>query len=150
MHIRDFNLNDQKICQLIHIASATAEGFAPNIIQNDFDRNIYKKYISSGGCFKVVESDSKVIGFGGLLKTGPDTFEVMRMRVLKEFQRTGVGTLLLKSLETSTANRKGALLKLDTINLQAKHFYLSQGYELIKETPEGDYRCFYFEKRLGH
>lgn len=66
MKIRDFEPADQEICKEIHISSATAEGFDPKIIESDFDDDIFSRYITTGGLFKVVEVDSKIIAFGGI------------------------------------------------------------------------------------
>ena len=114
----------------------------------DFDKDIYNKYIAPGGCFKVVEVDSKIVAIGGLIKVSEGKAEAARIRVHPKFQKKGIGTFLMAELEQYARVSGFKVLWLDTINAEAYNFYSKLKYQLISEEPEGKYICYQFEKRL--
>ena len=63
-------------------------------------------------------------------------------------RKSGLGTRLLKELETIAVNSNCTLIHLDTFDFQAKDFYIRNGYEVfgvLEDCPEN--HCRYFLKK---
>lgn len=71
--------------------------------------------------------------------------------VSEEYQRRGLGSRLLKEVETIAAENGCTLSQLSTFDFQAKDFYIKHGYEIfgiLDNSPEGHCR-YYLKKMIG-
>ncbi len=71
--------------------------------------------------------------------------------VSEEYQRRGLGSRLLKEVETVAAENGCTLSQLSTFDFQAKDFYIKHGYEvfgILENSPEGHCR-YYLKKTIG-
>jgi ribosomal protein S18 acetylase RimI-like enzyme len=84
---------------------------------DDFDR-IEDIYIQSGGEFLVGELDGRIIVMGALKPIRPGVAEVKRMRVHPDFQRRGLGQMMLSILEVRARELGFHRLVLDTSTVQ--------------------------------
>ena len=70
--------------------------------------------------------------------------------VKEEFRMHGLGTTLLREIESIAAKNGCKLAHLDTYDFQAKDFYLKQGYDIVgvlSDCPPGHKR-YYMSKKL--
>ncbi|NTU46149.1 GNAT family N-acetyltransferase [Candidatus Roizmanbacteria bacterium] len=98
----------------------------------DFD-NIQEKFRDTGGIFLIGEIDGKIVAIGGYSYDGNGTAHVKRMRVLPEYQGTGVAQNLLDALEID-AQEKGYMemvLGTTTLMPRAIAFYKKNGYQEV-------------------
>jgi ribosomal protein S18 acetylase RimI-like enzyme len=96
-------------------------------------RDIPATYLDSGGDFLVGFADGTLAGMGGLLRRSPEEAEIRRMRVHPDFQRQGLGRLLLERLEKQAQALDCRVIRLDTTDQQtaARRLYESAGYREI-------------------
>jgi len=99
-------------------------------------------------------SDGQPVGFGGIrpLESGDDgpVAEVKRMWVDDRWRGAGLGSRILRHLETLAAEHGFARVRLDTNgNLgEAIALYERTGYAQIDRYNDNPYAQFFFEKRL--
>ena len=93
-------------------------------------RDIPANYLDSGGDFLVGFVDGELVAIGGLLLLSPGVAEIRRMRVHPNFQRQGLGRLLLKRLEERAQALGCQTIRLDTTDQQtaARRLYERSGY----------------------
>jgi GNAT superfamily N-acetyltransferase len=100
--------------------------------------------------FAAMNADEKTIGgviaslnyWGGL--------DISVLWVAPDFQKQGIGSLLLKKAEEEAKKMGAYIALLDTFDFQAPDFYVKNGYTLagtIDGFPKGHKR-FYFKKEL--
>jgi len=100
--------------------------------------------------FAAMNTEEKVIG-GVLAVLGYWAgLEISCIWVDKDYQKLGIGSLLLKKAEDE-AKKMGAYISLlDTFDFQAPDFYIKNGYEVcgtVEGFPKGHKR-YYFKKEL--
>ena len=93
-------------------------------------RDVPASYLDSGGDFLVGFVDGELVAMGGLLRLSPGEAEIRRMRVHPNFQRQGLGRLLLERLEERAQARGCETIRLDTRDEQtaARRLYERSGY----------------------
>ena len=76
---------------------------------------------------------------------------LFRLAVSPEFRGKGFGLKILEQVEEMAREHKIKRIRLDCdINLSfLKQYYLSAGYQLVKETVIKDYQCILMEKELA-
>jgi ribosomal protein S18 acetylase RimI-like enzyme len=90
------------------------------------DKNILKAV--KEGYIVVLEKDNRIIGTGTLI----DDY-ITRVFVNPEFQKQGLGKLLMQKLEAKAFSAGISVIKLDS-SLPAKKFYDSLGYKTVRKT----------------
>lgn len=92
--------------------------------------DISRTFLMSGGDFLVAEVDRAVVGTAGLLISGKDAADVVRVRVHPALRRRGIGTSLLEAIEWRATGLGIRQLNLDvTENEQdAVAFFLASGF----------------------
>ena len=107
-------------------------------------------YLTSGGDFLVGEYQGRVVAMGALRRVGPAGAEIVRMRVLPELQRRGIGKALLGLLEARAVEVGVGHLSLDTTEVQhaAQRLYESSGYTRIGEGERLGFIVYWYEKSL--
>ena len=73
----------------------------------------------------VAVEDERIVGFGDMDKTG----YLDRLYVHKDYQNQGIATAICRELE----RRAGSVKIRVHVSITAKPFFLSQGYQVIKE-----------------
>ena len=90
------------------------------------DENVLKN--AKEGYTIVLEKDNKIIGTGTIVDD-----HIMRVFVDPEFQKLGLGKLVMQKLEEKALSTGVRIVKLDA-SLPSKKFYDSLGYVLLEET----------------
>jgi putative acetyltransferase len=134
MRVRTYEIGDTKqIVQLFYdtvhevnirdYTKAQVDAWAPA----DLDLETWTKSLSSKFTF-VAEEGETIAGFGELEANG----HIDRFYCHKDFQRQGVGTLILKQIDAKA--RELGIKKLYTeASITAKYFFESQGFMVLKE-----------------
>lgn len=101
-------------------------------------RDIESSYLTSGGEYLVVLSNDQVVAMGGYKMIDAERAELKRMRVREDYRGKGVGSRLLKELETRASAQGARELMLETAAArpQTLAFYDKHGYD---ETGRGLY-----------
>ena len=100
------------------------------------------------GCFLVLSSHGRPLACGGLRSAGRDVAEIRRMYVRRRARGRGFGRQLLKALEQRARELGYQRIRLETgsLNGEAQHLYLSQGYRRMPVADNGPW--FQAEKDL--
>ena len=150
--IRTFKDDDANELWELHSATLAASGFPLAVAEWDSDLHAIKEnYVDTGGGFLVVEDeDRRLIGMGGFVPLPSDSksAELKRVRVHPEFQRQGIGEVLLGALESAALKAGFSRLQLDTANGKIQSFYLKNGYRFVRKEFESSYEFFFYEKLL--
>lgn len=98
VQIRPFRTEDQPAIRVL-IVSGWAEhsGDEQRSAHADID-DIMADYVLLGNPFFVAESDSRVVGCGGLLIRGRDLGQMVRVAVSPQHRRRGIGRALVERL----------------------------------------------------
>ena len=131
LELRSFRNEDGQAVWRLHdlaLEDAGAHG-GPGPWEDDL-RDILATYLDSGGDFLVCFVDGELVAIGGLLLLSPGEAEIRRMRVHPDFQRQGLGRLLLKRLEQRAQALDCHTIRLDTTEEQtaARRLYERSGY----------------------
>lgn len=151
-NIRNYNEQDYDAVMNIHFKELDNVGVLvrENVLDVDLD-NINKYYFLNNGAFIIIEDEGKIIAIGGLLKINSRCAEIKRMRVKYEYQRSGIGTKLLKHLEQIAKEKGYNELYLDTSSKQiaAQRLYEKNGYKKYKIIKEKMLDVYFYKKLTG-
>jgi len=134
MLVREYEARDAASVWGLHVEALSAIGaLYPGPWDEDFKR-IAEVYFNPGGTFLVGELDGSIVAMGALRCIDPVTAEVKRMRIRPNFQRRGLGSLILQGLERHAMLRGLWNLELDTTTEQygARGFYEKHGYHAVE------------------
>ncbi len=100
---------------------------------------------------KVIEDENKEIiaGISGKIYCWNCVY-IDQLWVKEERRKEGLGSILLKHVETMCKERGCYLIHLDTFDFQAKEFYIKNGYEVfgvLSDCPK-DHVRYYLKKNL--
>jgi len=147
---RRYQLQDKDaVWELHRLALEPTGAMLPGGPWNDDDLNdIRREYINNGGDFLVGVINKKIICMGGIKKKSASTAEIKRMRVHPDFQRTGLGQLILDKLEEKARLLGYTKLCLDTTTKQiaAQKLYEKNGYNRTGRTSYGGLDIIFYEK----
>jgi ribosomal protein S18 acetylase RimI-like enzyme len=131
LELRSFRNEDgQAVWQLHDLALEDAGAHGGSGPWEDDLRDIPATYLDSGGDFLVGFVGGELVAIGGLLLGSPGEAEIKRMRVHPNFQRRGLGRLLLRRLEERAQALGCQTIRLDTTDEQtaARRLYERSGY----------------------
>jgi ribosomal protein S18 acetylase RimI-like enzyme len=113
-------------------------------------RDIGATYVDSGGDFLVGLAEGEVVGMGGLHRRSAGECEIRRMRVHPDFQRQGLGRLILEALEERARELGFQTVRLDTTEDQtaAQRLYETSGYREVGRRHTERFVFIDFAKRL--
>jgi GNAT superfamily N-acetyltransferase len=120
-------------------------GFIDQSLNPDI-QDIWKEYMQGDDLFYVGMDGKRMVCTGAIRRESRDTFQVVRMSVVKAYRKHGLGRRMLAHLEDKAQSLGARRLILET-NKQwadAIHFYQKNGYSV---THEDDVSC-YFEKEF--
>jgi ribosomal protein S18 acetylase RimI-like enzyme len=129
--LRSFRDDDAKaVWQLHDLALEDAGAHGGRGPWEDDLREVRASYLDSGGDFLIGFVDGELVAMGGLFRHSRDEAEIRRMRVHPDFQRQGLGRLLLERLEERARALGCKTIRLDTTGQQtaARRLYESAGY----------------------
>jgi GNAT superfamily N-acetyltransferase len=106
---------------------------AEDVLDTDL-RTIPDTYDNAGGAFIIADVEGDIVGMGGVCRVDASTAEIRRMRVSSNHQGKGLGSQLLRTLETKAKDLGYKRLILDTAIQQeaAVHLYTKFGYTVYK------------------
>jgi GNAT superfamily N-acetyltransferase len=149
--LRQYEPSDlQAVWALHQLASQVAGVPTPELYFSDL-HDIAAAFLNNGGKFVVGEYDGHIVAMGGLKRTADDRAEITRMRVQPDFQRQGLGSIILRHLEKCAAELGYKTLHLDTLVVQkaAQQFYLRHGYRCVGSGHKEAFEVVFFEKQLS-
>ena len=138
--IRQYKATDKKAVFDLHVRAL--EDIGAHIYtgkwEKDFD-DIEGIYLNNRGEFLVGAIGEKIVAEGGLRKMTDDIVEVRRMRIDPDFQRQGLGQMILDALEKRSKELGYKIIQLNTsaIQIPAQKFYEKNGYKEIGREKEG-------------
>ncbi|MEG9298267.1 GNAT family N-acetyltransferase [Mangrovibacillus sp. Mu-81] len=120
-------------------------GFIDHTLNPDI-QDIWTEYMQGDELFYVGMMDGRMICTGAIRRECKDTFQVVRMSVLKPYRKHGLGRRMLVHLEDKAQSLGARMLILETNKHweDAIHFYRKDGYSV---THEDEVSC-YFEKEF--
>ena len=99
------------------------EAWAPSIPCDDFWKDRFNRYV-----VYVAELEARIVGFAELESTGHiDCFFVHH-----RWQRRGVGTSLMRRVETTARRRRAPRLYAE-VSITAKPFFLGRGFSIVRK-----------------
>ncbi len=103
------------------------------------------------GAFVVAVSDGRPVACGGVQTIGDGVGEVKRMWVDDEWRGAGLGSRMLRHLESLSAGLGHRFVRLDTNDslTEAIAMYERAGYHQVEPYNDNPYARFWFEKELG-
>lgn len=129
------------------------EGFTLGLSQQRDEadlRAIDEIYLRSGGEFLLGFIDERLVAMGGFQRLSESAAELRRMRIARDLQGQGYGTLLLRELE-----RRAFRCGVRTLSLEAARrrpltleFYRRHGYQETGQSSYGAVETVQFSKTL--
>jgi GNAT superfamily N-acetyltransferase len=103
------------------------------------------------GIFVVATSDGRPVACGGVQEVGPGTGEIKRRWVDPDWRGAGLGSRMLRHLETEAARLGHRRILLDTNGtlVEAIAMYERAGYAHIERYNDNPYAQAWFAKDLG-
>lgn len=108
-------------------------------------------YFDNNGEFLVGFFENRLVTMGGLHKISNDRVEIKRMRTHPDYQRKGLGQMMLNRLEKRARELGYKKIQLNTMinQVAAIHFYLKNGYKEFRRETEGwALETIFYEKIL--
>ena len=104
-------------------------------------RHPEKEILNKDGEIFFALHDSQVIGTCAVKKSGPDTYELLKMAVTEKFQSQGVGKMLLGRVVEYAKSKKAKTLELDTSRKLevAMKLYESYGFSISESDASVSY-----------
>ena len=150
--IRRYRESDNNsVWELHHLALEPTGAMLPGGQWNDNDLNdIEKEYIDNGGDFFVGTINNRIVCMGAVKKKTNIIAEIKRMRVHPDYQRKGLGQLMLDKLEDRAHQLGYKELHLDTTTKQipAQKLYEKNGYRQTGRTSYDGLDILFYEKKL--
>ena len=151
LQLRQYEASDQDAVWQLHVDGLKQTGSYIDNRKYDEDMlDIKGTYLNNGGEFFVASLDNKVVGMGGLLKMDNEIAEVKRMRVNIDYQKKGIGSLILESLIKRARELGFKKLELDTTeNMHAaKRLYEGHGFKEFKRGRAGHLESIFYRLEL--
>ncbi len=151
MQIRRYQAEDNKEVKALHYAGLEQFGATADPYHDKDLDDIKGVYIDNNGDFLVGTDGDKIVAMGALKKTSGTRGEIKRIRVRRDYQRSGYGrTILLKLIEM--AGELGYMeLCLDATvdNTPARRLFEQCGFVETRKGKVGTYDLVFYEKKLN-
>lgn len=117
---------------------------------NDDFNDIENHYLNNGGEFIVGTIDNRIVCMGALRKKSETMAEIKRMRIHPDYQRKGLGQLILDRLEERARQLGYTELCLDTTTKQvpAQKLYEKNGYIEVNRDLFMGFEVICYEKKI--
>jgi putative acetyltransferase len=159
MIVREFTAADQ--AHITRLQDAFMTEFFPEFTsdprQYQWNADIYQidaSYLQKGGKFWVAEVDAEIVGFGGFRLLDANSVEIKRVRIARTHRAKGLGTAIVRHIESYCRATKIKTIKVDTDDRfdAAISMYTNLGYVFQRSarTTKNNivYTDNYYEKRL--
>lgn len=138
---------------MLALHRSAIEGFVLGMTQQQDEADlmaIEEIYLRAGGEFLLGLMDNRVIAMGGFKRMSDDIAELRRMRIARDLQGQGCGTLLLHELERRAYQSGIRTLCLDTARRRplTLEFYRKHGYQETGSSFYGAVETVQFSKSL--
>jgi GNAT superfamily N-acetyltransferase len=138
---------------MLELRRSAIEGFVLGMtqLQDEADLvDVENVYLRNGGEFLLGFLDDTLIAMGGFKRLSESLAELRRMRISRDLQGHGYGTLLLQELEQRAIQAQIRTLCLDTAKRrpQTLEFYRKRGYQEIGKGFYGAVETVQFSKNL--
>ena len=107
----------------------------PEVTDKDLS-DIKKHYIETGGCFKIIEDNGRIVGSYGLFPLSSDTCELRKMYLLSEYQGRGLGKLMMNDAIKVAQDKGFKEMVLETNSILDKAIRLYRKYGFQEYQPE--------------
>jgi putative acetyltransferase len=101
----------------------------PDSTDRDLD-DIQAGYVATGGTFRIVEVDDKIVGSYGLYPVSKSVCELRKMYLLSWYQGQGIGRQMMQDMlsRAKTAGFTEVLLETNSVLERARKLYLRYGF----------------------
>ncbi|WP_171651468.1 GNAT family N-acetyltransferase [Paenibacillus foliorum] len=149
--IRQYQQADQEFVMKLHVDGLLQ--FSASIGNPYLDKDmeqIEENYLNKNGEFLVGMYNNRIVSMGAYRKYDSDTAEIKRIRIDQEYQRRGIGQLILTALEESAKVRGYRRFVLDTTSQQlpAQKFFERNGYNEINRKLFKEMEIIYYLKEI--
>jgi len=151
MHLIRYKPEFQEPMLTLH--RSAIEGFNLGMSQQEDEADlmaIEEVYLRRGGEFLLGFLEEKLVAMGGFKRLSENLAELRRMRIARELQGRGYGTLLLRELERRAFQSGFQRLCLDTARRRplTLAFYRKHGYQEVGRSFYGAVETVQFSKAL--
>jgi GNAT superfamily N-acetyltransferase len=138
---------------MLALHRSAIEGFVLGMTQQEDEADLVaveEVYLRSRGEFLLGFLGESLVAMGGFKRLSDDLAELRRMRIARELQGQGYGTLLLRELERRALQSGIRILCLDTAQRRplTLEFYRTHGYEQTGRSFYGAVETVQFQKAL--
>ncbi|GLV54307.1 GNAT family N-acetyltransferase [Dictyobacter sp. S3.2.2.5] len=131
MRIRQYQQADKSAVWALH--KAALHGTGADLEDGQWDADLFQieeVYLNNQGEFLVGEIENRIVAMGAIKKITSTRSEIKRMRVHPDFQKRGLGQMMLTQLEARAIALSYQVLQLDTTTLQvaAQQLYRKNGF----------------------
>lgn len=153
MNIRQYQQVDQDAVWALH--KAALYGTGADLKDGHWDVDLFQVeqvYLNNQGEFLVGEIEDRIVAMGAIRRITETRSEIKRMRVHPDFQKRGLGQMILSHLEARAVALGYQALQLDTTTLQvaAQHLYRKNGFTQLEKTETiNGLTVIFFEKVLS-
>lgn len=139
---------------MLALHRSAIEGFALGMTQQQDEADLMAVedvYLRNGGDFLLGFIDERLIAMGGFKRLAPSLAELRRMRISRDRQGQGYGTLILHELERRAFKSGVRTLCLDTAKRRplTLQFYSKHGYQETGQSFYGAVETVRFSKTLS-
>lgn len=138
---------------ILGLHRSAIEGFALGLSREEDEADllaIEQVYLRDGGEFLVGFIGERLVAMGGFKKLPDGSGELKRMRIARDLQGQGYGTLLLLELERRAFQSGLRKLRLEAARIRplTLAFYRKHGYRECGQSSYGAVETVQFSKRL--
>jgi ribosomal protein S18 acetylase RimI-like enzyme len=152
--IRQYQPSDKDAIWKLHLQALEPTGaMLPGGPWNDEDLNdVQGEYINNDGDFLLGMLDNRIVCMGALKKKTKLVAEIKRMRVHPDYQRKGLGQMMLDKLEERARQLGYKELHLDTTTKQipAQKLYEKNGYCQTNSTSYAGLDIIFYKKKCDN
>jgi GNAT superfamily N-acetyltransferase len=139
--------------QMLELHRSAIEGFILGMSQQQDEADltaVEEVYLRNHGEFLLGFMDERLVAMGGFMRLSDDLAELRRMRIARELQGRGCGTLLLRELERRAFRSGVRTLCLETARRRPRtlEFYRKHGYQETGQSFYGAVETVQFRKTL--
>lgn len=138
---------------MLALHRSAIEGFDLGMTQQQDEADltaIENVYLGNGGDFLLGFIDETLMAMGGFKRLSPGSAELRRMRIARDLQGHGYGSVMLEDLERRAFKSGVRTLFLDTARRRplTLEFYRKHGYEETGQSFYGAIETIQFKKTL--
>ncbi len=150
--LRRYTPADREAVQHLHVYVLQQTG--AYLGRGPWDNDVYAiedAYLNNQGEFLIGEWDGIFVAMGAFRRTGPQRAEIKRMRVHPDYQKRGIGQIILNELEARASVMGYTTLHLDTsvVQLPARKLYEKNGYREVGRDIYQGLEVILYEKQLN-